>query len=276
MHPCVTAASLFLSTFAWEDTSASGRSLHPIAIATPRLSPFADPGTGPQATTVHVGDGTLDGSFLKPYNNAWMYVAKAADGTLHPQGIWTDHMQWSALDGRRVMLRVQGTTFLNGSANTILNIFDPRTLAPIKSETHGVDGTIFRRTFDGAHVTSVTLAGNGDKKDPTAADLPQAVYDFNGGMYGILLASLPLRKGLKGTLPAIADRDATLTAEPFEVVGKEPVHAGARGNVTAWVVESSRPGEYTMRFWITKSAPYIIRLVMNDEAHHRVLTWDML
>ena len=95
-------------------------------------------------------------------------------------------------------------------------------------------------------------------------------------MYGILLASLPLRKGLKGSLPAIADREPTLTAEPFEVIGKETVHAGARGNVTAWVVESTHPAEYTMRFWLTKTPPYIIRLVMNDQAHHRVLTWDML
>ena len=223
-----------------------------------------------------MGDGTLDGSFLEPYNNAWIYVAKSADGTLRPQGIWTDHMQWSVLDGRRVMLRVQGTIFLNGSSNSIINFFDPRTLAPIKSETHGVDGTIFRRTFDGTHISSVTLAGAADKKEPATADLPQTVYDFNGGMYGILLASLPLRKGLKGTLPAIADRDATLTAEPFEVLGRETVHAGARGNLAAWVVESARPGEYRMRFWLIKSRPYIIRLVMNDEAHHRVLTWDMI
>jgi hypothetical protein len=223
-----------------------------------------------------VGDGTLDGSFLKPYDNAWIYVAKLSDGTIRPQGIWTDHMQWSTVEGKRVMLRVQGTTFINGSANTILNTFDPRTLAPIKSETHGVDGTIFRRTFDGTRVTSVTLNGVGDKNEAAAADLPEAVYDFNGGMYGILLASLPLRAGLKGTLPAIADRDATMTAEPFEVRGRETVHAGARGNMTAWVVDSTRPGDYTMRFWLIKTAPYILRLVMNDEAHHRVLTWDML
>jgi len=262
MHGCVVAACLLLSA---------------LAPVVPGAFPAsAAPGAGQPTTTVHVGDGTLDGSFLKPYDNDWIYVAKGADGTVHPQGIWSDHMQWSVADGKRVMLRVQGTTFVNGSANTIVNMFDPHTLAPIKSETHGIDGTIFRRIFDGAHVTSVTLAGPGDKKEPVAADLPQAVYDFNGGMYGILLASLPLRKGLKGTLPAVADRDPTLTAEPFEVLGRETVHAGARGNLTAWVVESTHPGEYTMRFWLTKTAPYIIRLVMNDEAHHRVLTWDML
>ncbi len=31
-----------------------------------------------------------------------------------------------------------------------------------------------------------------------------------------------------------------------------------------------------MRFWLTKAAPYIIKLVMTDEAHGRVLSWDMI
>jgi hypothetical protein len=80
-------------------------------------------------------------------------------------------------------------------------------------------------------------------------------------MYGILLASLPLKPGLKGTLPAIGDHDTQVTSEPFEVLRQEVVNAGARGKLKAWVVESARPGDYTMRFWLTKTAPYIIKLV---------------
>jgi hypothetical protein len=128
-------------------------------------------------------------------------------------------------------------------------------------------------------VTSVTLSNTKDTKDtkaPETAELPHPVYDFNGGMYGVLLASLPLKQGLKGTLPAIADQDNTLSIEPFEVLRQEPVSAGAHGTVTAWVVDSARPGNYTMRFWLTRTPPYIIKLVMTDEAHGRVLTWEML
>src|SRR5947209_20561923 len=135
MHRCVIAGSLFLSSFAPVDAHTLVRPLHPAA-ATVLAQASTGSGAAQLTTTVHVGHGTLDGSFLKPYNNAWMYVAEGADGTLHPQGVWTDHMQWTVLDGKRVLLRFQGTTFLNGSANTIVNIFDPRTLAPIKSETH--------------------------------------------------------------------------------------------------------------------------------------------
>lgn len=226
--------------------------------------------------TVHMGDGTIDGSFLEPYNNAWFYSVKFDDGREVPEGIWSDHMQWTTVDGKRAMLRVQGTTFLNGSSNGIVNVFDPKTLAPIKSETHGIDGTIMRRTFDGVRVATVSLESAKDTKAPDTKALAEPVYDFNGGMYGILLASLPLKVGLKGALPAVADKDAKLTSEPFEVVGQEEVQAGSHGQVKAWVVDSVHPGEYTMRFWLTKQAPYIIRLVMTDQAHKRVLTWDMI
>ncbi len=234
-------------------------------------------GTGRAPTlTVRVGDGTLDGSFLKPYDNAWFYSAKLSDGRVSPQGIWSDHMQWTVVDGKQEMLRVQGTSYISGVSDVLINIFDPKTLAPVKSEAHRIDGTIFKRTFDGTHVTSVTLANAKDDKTPDAVDLPQAVYDFNGGMYGILLASLPLKVGLRGTLPAVAEDDGTLTREPFEVLRREMVSAGARGVVKAWVVDSAKPGNYTMRFWLQKKPPYIIRLVMTDETHKRVLTWEMI
>ena len=235
----------------------------------------APPGSDLKAT-VHVGDGTLDGSFLKPYNNAWFYSVKTADGQVRPQGIWSDHMQWTTANGKQALLRVQGTTFVNGLSNTIINTFDPKTLAPITSEAHGIDGSIFKRTFDGAHVTSVTLANAKDTATPVASELPQAVYDFNGGLYGILLAALPLKAGLTGSIPAVADREDKLTVEPFHVLREEQVSAGAHGTVKAWVVENAEPDQYVMTFWLTKTAPYIVRLVMDDKVNKRVLTWDMI
>lgn len=228
------------------------------------------------AITVHVGDGTLDGSFLEPYNNAWIYTAKLADSSVHPQGIWSDHVQWTTVNGKRAMLRVQGVTFATGASNVILNTFDPKTLAPLASETHRIDGTIRRRTFDGRRMTSVELANAKDTKAPDTTDLSQPIYDFNGGMYGILLASLPFKEGFTGALPAISDDSTAVRGEPFRVLHQEDVTAGSRGKVNAWVVESTRPGQYTLHFWLTKTPPYIIKLIMTDQAHGRILTWEML
>jgi len=230
--------------------------------------------------TVKVGDGTLDGAFLEPYNNAWFYTVTPDGGPVRPQGIWSDHLQRTEENGKPALMRVQSVGFLNGRSNVVINVFDAKTLAPIRSETHGIDGTIFRRVFDGAHITEVTLA-NG--KDTTAAststDLPQAVYDFNGGTYGLLLAALPLKAGLTGALPAVADPaggKAQFSTEPFHVLQQETVSAGAHGMMKTWKVESAKPGQYTMAFWLTKRAPYIIRLVMDDRAHKRTLEWNMI
>jgi len=233
----------------------------------------ANPATEP---TVHVGDGTIDGSFLQPYNNAWIYTVTLPNGEKSPQGIWSDHVQWTTVGGKQVLMRVQGTTFVNGASNSIRNVFDPKTLAPISSETHGIDGSIFRRTFNGAHVVSETLAGAKDPSRKTEADLAMPVYDFNGGLYGLLLAALPLKAGLTGSLPAVADREDVLTAEPFHVLREEYVSAGSRGKVKAWVVETERPGDYRMTFWLSKKPPYIIKLVDVLESTGRVLTWEML
>jgi hypothetical protein len=230
----------------------------------------------PAQSTVHVGDGTLDGSLLQPYNNAWFYTAKSADGKLHPQGIWTDHLQWTTVNGKQALMRLQGITFLNGLSASTINVFDPKTLAPIRTEKHNIDGTVFRRTFDGAHIASVTLKNPKDNTPPKAGDLPQPVYDFNGGLYGLLLAALPMKAGFSGSLPAVADTDDTLSIEPFRVLRQEKVSAGSRGTVDAWVVESAKPKNYVMTFWITKAPPYIIRLVMDDKTNARVLTWDMI
>ena len=226
--------------------------------------------------TVKVGDGTLDGSFLRPYNNAWFYTAKTADGVVHPQGIWTDHMQWTTVDGRKALMRVQGTIFIVGKSNVVINTFDPKTLAPIGREAHNIDGSVSRRSFAGTHITDANRANGATADTTTSADLPVPVYDFNGGLYGILLASLPLKPGLTGSLPAINDEGNALSIEPFHVLRQETVSAGARGRVKAWVVETVKPGNYTMTFWLMKKPPYIIHLVMDDQANKRTLTWDML
>lgn len=237
---------------------------------------FASVAAAEDTATVKVGDGTLNGAFLQPYNNAWFYTVKTGDGVVHPQGIWTDHLQWTTIDGRKALMRVQGTIFIAGKSNVVINTFDLKTLAPIGREAHNIDGSISRRSFAGAHITEAFRAAGATSDTTTSADLPEPVYDFNGGLYGILLAALPLRKGLVGSLPAVNDDGNALSAEPFRVLRQETISAGARGRVKAWVVQSVKPGNYTMTFWLTKKPPYIIHLVMDDHANKRLLTWDMI
>jgi hypothetical protein len=211
--------------------------------------------TGPHL--IHVGDGTITGAKLKPYNNAWMF-SFVKDGQRKDQGIWSDVLRFREVDGKRVAERIQGMTYPNGLSSVTINRFDPATLAPVYSEQHTPDGKLVKRTFAGSHVELHLTKGPGDAETVTQTDLPAAAYDFNGGMYGILIAAQPLRIGYSGRIPAVEEFDNGFVAVPFHVVRRETIRAGFKGRTNAWVVDVG--GEAPMTFWISNDAPYILRL----------------
>ena len=237
----------------------------------------------PQAPTFSVGDARVNGSFLKPYDNVWLYKVTLADGRVVPQGLWSDHVQVTKVDTVQALLRVQGLTMTNGRSKSTVNVFDPVTMKPLWSETHGPDGSVFRREFHGTHVTSKgQLPGSvpaiaEEQEKIREFDLTAPVFDFNGGMYGMLLVTMPLKAGMTGTFPTIEESEDKAAVDSYKVLREEEVKAGSRGTVRAWVVESEREGQYKMTFWLTKSAPYVIRLVYTTPVKDSpVFTWEMI
>jgi len=231
------------------------------------LGKFAFAGAILAASTAHaatppehliaVGDGTVSGAKLKPYSNAWMF-SFVKDGQRKDQGIWSDVLRFREVDGKRVAERIQGMTYPNGLSSVTINRFDPATLAPVYSEQHTPDGKLVKRTFAGSHVELHVTKAPGDAETVTQSDLPTAVYDFNGGMYGTLIAAQPLRIGYSGRIPAVGEFDNGFVAVPFHVVRRETIRAGFKGRTNAWVVDVG--GETPMTFWISDEAPYILRL----------------
>ncbi len=237
---------------------------------------FGGPAAAQSATTIAVGDGTADGSFLQPYSNAWLYSVTLPDGRVAHQGVWTDLLEPTKVDGRPALLRVQGMVNLKGGTKVTLNVFDPKTMQALSSLNSGPNGSMLKREFKGGHVTSTLTAASGEAK-VSEFDLPGPVFDFNGGMYGMILAAMPLKEGLSGTFPTVAEYDDKPMVDTFKVLRREEVSAGSRGKVMAWVVESERPGQYRMTFWLTKTAPYIIRLVYETpQPKSPVYSWDMI
>jgi len=221
--------------------------------------------------TIHVGDVTISGSRLTPYENAWLMSAQYPDGRKVDQGVWTDALRAGNVNGRAVMIRTQGLTYLNGLQSMIVNTFDAATLAPISTETRGRAGRVIKRTFAGAHIET-RLTPPGGAEQMSAADLPMPVFDFNGGMYGLLFAAQRLKVGLTGELPAVNDVTNTYETVPFAVVRQERIGAGAKGDVDAWVVETGKPVSF--RFWIIDRAPYIVKLVGVGQGSDTV--WEMI
>jgi hypothetical protein len=225
---------------------------------------------------IHVGDGTANGSRLRPYDNAWLFSATLPDGRTRAQGIWSDHMDAVDQNGRHVLRRVQGMTYLNGVSQSSVNIFDPATCAPITTEGRGRDGKVFRRTFAGSRVTTERPAQDNAPASTNALDAPEAVFDFYGGMYGLLLSCFPLDVGYSGTFTAVDEFTDVATPVTFSVVRRERVRAGARGDVDTLVTVVDTPGQYTETFWLAREAPYIIRLVVTVPDHSRTMSFDMI
>jgi hypothetical protein len=211
----------------------------------------------PSQRVIAVGDGTMSGAKLKPYSNAWMF-SFIKDGKRKDQGIWSDVLRFKDVAGKRVLERVQGMTYSNGLSSVTINRFDPVTVAPVYSEQHTPDGKLVKRTFDGRHIETHFIGAPGAAEQVTQADLPTPVFDFNGGMYGTLLAAQPLRIGYSGQIPAVGEFDDNYSLVPFKVVRRETIPAGFKGHVAAWVVEVGGPTPMT--FWISDNPPYILRL----------------
>ena len=216
---------------------------------------------------VHVGDSMVNGAVLKPYKNQWQVSVTTPAGKENPDAaLWTDELSFVKVDGHQCLQRTQVATFKqNGQVvgkTTTINVFDPKTMAPkLRSFTRHVEKT---GADDSTHIEfhdlEVHFEHSGDGKiDTEEVKLETPAFDFYGGLYGLLLSTLPLKPGFSATLPSVDEDALTVSWVTFKVTGEDSADAGPKGKVKVWVVEAdSRLGP--MKFWLSQDAPYIIRL----------------
>lgn len=229
--------------------------------------------------TVHVGDAIMDGSILSEYDNVWRVRVRYNDGRIDDRGLSSDHVRFRQIDGKRYLTRTEGTTAVIGKPGAMptsgysmtFNVFDPTTLKPLIGESRSSTGDAITRTFDGAHVSTRTRPAPGAADSVVDSDTAEAVFDVEGGMTGLLLASLPLRSGYIAVLAGMGDVGMTTT--PIHVVGEETIQAGHVGKRKTWVVEiGASPSKTT--YWVSKTVPYVIRVTV--KASNAVASWEML
>ncbi len=206
------------------------------------------------------GDGRISGSRLRPYTNAWVLSARYKDGHTEELGVWSDILRMRTVEGRKLYVRAQGMTYWNGKTSSAINMFDPETLAPVASINVAPDGKSIARKFDGVHVQSTLVGAAGAAPALNKFDAPGPVFDFNGGMYGLLLAAQSLHAGDAGTIPSLDEFTDDYKPVRFKVTGRERIRAGAKGDVDCWVVEVEDGSSAPYKFWISDDAPYIIKL----------------
>src|SRR5690348_11948383 len=142
-------------------------------------------------------------------------------------------------------------------------------MAPLHGESYSSAGDAMVRDFNGPEVTTRIRSSAAAAETRTDVTTKEPVFDFHGGMTGLLLAALPLGPGYAAQLPGIGDTDLDYT--PVRVVGEEMVAAGRLGKVKAWKVEIGPPPARSI-YWISKQVPYVIRAVVSGPRGYA--SWD--
>jgi hypothetical protein len=233
---------------------------------------------------ISVGDPLVSGKNLQPYKNTWrMSVTKADGSTRADAGTWTDELQAVKCDDRDCFKRIQ-IAKMNGEDGKVrattetINVFYADSLAPLlRSYTKKVPSKHIneatRVEFRGNNVVfEKTESG---KRSKTSVSVPAPVFDFYGGMYGLLLSAFPLQEGYSATLSSADEFEAKVKDVTFTVLGKEAVDAGPSGRRDAWIVESNTD-QGPMKFWLSAQAPYVIHLQFTNKQDNMRWDWTMI
>jgi len=220
----------------------------------------------------------IDGSIFQPYDNAWSITMRGPDGTISDAGMSSDHVRFIQIDGKAYLTRLETTASATvhtleaaeAGVSTTFNVSDPKSLRPILGEERSSDGDRKRQTFFAGRVLINTTSGSGGTERTQEVTLPRAVYDLRGGMAGLLLAALPLRKGFTTTFPNLDG--GKYDERVVEVVGHEWIAAGHLGRRKAWVVDIGRLGR--VRYWVIKTAPYVLKVRISSEEGETI--WDTI
>ncbi len=223
---------------------------------------------------IAVGDGTINGDRFQPYTNRWEYSIKPPGKDVIKIGIWSDEMVAATVDGHAAFVRTQIATSYKapGKEQITINTFDAHTLAPLRRETRPVNPLNFTRMIFNGRMLAIERLSAGGPPSPGAPPPPPAatnteltldapVYDYHGGMWGMVLAGAPLKVGFEGSFLTLDEFSPTMSPVTFKVVRQEEVAAGPGKKIQTFVVEADSAKGGHLVFWLTPEAPYVIRLV---------------
>ena len=168
------------------------------------------------------------------------------------------------INGRHLLKRLQVANYAKyGITSTNINVFDPKTVAPVYTDFLRSDtGEWAHRDFNGAIVKFRRgNSSNKTKEETGELEMDTSIFDYHGGMYGVSLATLPLKEGFTATIPTLSEKGDEFQWVTFTVRKQEMVEAGPAKQVIAWPVEIDEPDQSHSIFWVSKDAPYVIKLV---------------
>jgi hypothetical protein len=216
------------------------------------------------ADKVTVGDAKVTGAYLKPCTNLWKMTQRKPDGPSRTVGTWSDTLEAVSFQGRPAMKRTQIAKYDKKNIELrFVSIFDPKTMEPYSFDYSRSDnGNVRRVEFQHETVTYRHIDSSGSKPEEATVKLDRPVFDFYGGMYGMLISTLPLTDGYAAEVPAFDTNKMAIDWVPVRVKGREAVEAGPGKKVEAWMVETPTKLYGRMTWWVTKEPPYVIKAVL--------------
>ncbi len=214
------------------------------------------------AARIEVGDNQVTGANLKPCTNLWKITQQRPGGPAQDVGTWSDSLEKTTYHGQPAMKRTQIAKYTkkDGLQLTFVSVFDPKTMEPFSFDYARTDtGDVRHVVFQHETVTYQHTESKGAKPQEEAAKLDRRVFDFYGGMYGLLISTLPLKEGYTAEIPTLDTNKMNIDWVPVRVKGHETIEAGPGKKAETWVVETPTKLYGHMTWWVTKQAPYVIK-----------------
>jgi hypothetical protein len=227
-----------------------------------------------EPATVLPGNAAVDGSFIQPYVTKWKVMGRAPDGSVIQMGTWSDATRIDRIKGREVLIRRQLWLHDKG-AEGYYNIVDHKTMQPVLSQHVNSLGT-YRRFEFGPDDKTVRYAQFQPRPPEPGKALPmnapmqqgalklkEPYFDFNCGMFGLLIAGFPLKEGYSARFPVFRSYDPKVAPAwiDFTVKGKEVISAGPYKNLDTWLVVVNSPDtDEVITLNLAKVPPYVIEL----------------
>jgi len=229
--------------------------------------------SGEQIVFPKGGDARVDGSFIQPYRVKWKLTGKGKDGTTKDGGTWSDTVSFIEKDGKELIARKQIWNYGTGT-ETHISLVDHKTLLPRLTEFTSTVGIYYRVEYSADGQTARyqrSPAPDANAKSYSVSSpmeqgtlkLDFPMWDYDGGMWGLLLAAFPLSDGYSAKIPVfhLVDPEKHPAWVDFKVEGKDNVPIGGGTPIEAWHVTANSPqsGE-TIRFSLSKVSPYVVGL----------------
>jgi hypothetical protein len=213
---------------------------------------------------LEVGNPLVTGSNLKPCKNLWKLTQQKPGGPAEEVGTWSDSLETTVYKGQPAMKRTQVAKYdKEGIELTFVSVFDPKTMESFYFDYSRSDnGNVRHVEFGPASVTYRHTDSTGAKPEEASLKLDRRVFDFYGGMYGMLISTLPLADGYSAEIPAFDTNKMAIDWVPVRVKGRETIPAGLGKKAETWVVETPTKLYGRMTWWVTKEPPYVIKAVL--------------